>query len=318
MTDILITEDVWNDTFAREFAHRTVRQLENLWSDQAALLSEVAAARALIVRNRTQVDAGLLAAAKDLEVVGRAGVGLDNIDLAAANDAGVVVVAPLGANAVSVAEHTLGLALALLRSVIAHDRAVRDGHWQRSQGSELSGRNWGIIGAGATGRAVARIAQALGCSVRAYDPHVTSTPDAEMVSLETVLQTSDVLSVHLPSTEQTHNLLGRAEFAQIKPGAILISVGRGEVIDEPALAAALTTGRLGGAALDVRATEPPLPSALDTAPNVIYTPHVAGITVESQQRIAHMLASDINAVLDGRHADHHVGVHALALHPAGR
>lgn len=312
--NIVITEDVWAEEFDERFRDRTVVRRPGAWSDRRQLLELAAGARALIVRNRTSVDRELLEAAPLLEVVGRFGVGLDNIDIPAADEHGVVVVAPTGANAVSVAEHAVALALALSRQLTAHDADVRSGRWQRTPGRELAGRTWGVLGAGATGRAVARIAAALGMPVRGHDPYAdpAAARDAgiELVGLEDLLASSDVLSIHLPLTPQTRNLVGTQTLARLRPGALLISVGRGEVVDEAALASALRTGQVGGAGLDVRAAEPPSPGPLDDAPNVIFTPHVAGITRESQRRIARIIADDITAVLDGKMAAHAVGKHA--------
>jgi D-3-phosphoglycerate dehydrogenase/(S)-sulfolactate dehydrogenase len=299
--EVVVAENVWGEPFEHLAAARTLAR--------RADAGDLTGARALVVRNRTQVDAALLDAAPSLQVVGRAGVGLDNIDLAAADEHGVVVVAPLGANAVSVAEHTLALVLAVFRGIPGHDRDVRAGQWRRTPGRELAGRTWGLLGYGATGRAVARLAGAFGMRVMAYDPYVDTAVDVELVDLETVLAESDVLSVHLPATPQTRGLLGADTLSRMRHGAVLVSVGRGEVVDEDALAAALHARRLSGAGLDVRASEPPAPGPLDAAPNVIFTPHVAGITVESQQRIASVLVDDINSVLDGAEAAHAVGQH---------
>lgn len=306
MTDVLLVEDVWADTFDERFRGLTVRR-----EPAAGRADLMADARALIVRNRTAVDGDLLAAAPRLQVIGRFGVGLDNIDVAAADARGVVVVAPLGANAISVAEHTVALALALSRGLTRHDAAVRAGGWRRVPGRELAGRTWGLLGAGATGQAVARVADALRMPVIAHDPYAAADGLA-MVSFDDLLAGSDVLSVHVPLTAQTHRLLNTAAFGLMRPGALLISVGRGEVVDEEALASALRQGQLGGAGLDVRVYEPPHPGPLDDAPNVIFTPHVAGITVESQRRIATILAEDITAVLSGGTANHAVGVHRSA------
>jgi (S)-sulfolactate dehydrogenase len=307
MTDVLLVEDVWADTFDERFRGLTVRR-----EPVAGHADLMADARALIVRNRTAVDGDLLAAAPRLEVIGRFGVGLDNIDVAAADACGVVVVAPLGANAISVAEHTVALALALSRELTRHDAAVRAGGWQRAPGRELAGRTWGLLGAGATGQAVARLADALRMPVVAHDPYAAADGAFRMVDFGTLLASADVLSVHVPLTAQTRRVLDAAAFARMRPGALLISVGRGEVVDEDALAVALRDGPLGGAGLDVRALEPPRPGPLDAAPNVIFTPHVAGITVESQRRIATILAEDITAVLSGGTASHAVGAHRSA------
>jgi (S)-sulfolactate dehydrogenase len=311
--DVAISEDVWGQPLAALLAGRVVRREPAAWADRGRLRALVADARALLVRNRTAVDADLLAAAPRLEVVGRAGVGLDNIDVPAADARGVVVVAPLGANAVSVAEHTLALALSLVRELPRHDAAVRAGCWDRRPGRELAGRTWGLLGAGATGRAVARLAAALEMRVLGYDPYAEPAAvreaGAELAGLAEVLGAADVLSVHLPLTPETRNLLDAAALARLRPGTVVVSVGRGEVVDEAALATALRSGQVGGAGLDVRAAEPPTPGPLDDAPNVIFTPHVAGITAESQARIMAVLGQDVTAVLDGGAAGHAVGAH---------
>jgi len=312
--DIVITEDVWADELAERFRDRSVLRQPDAWSDRQQLCALAAGARALVVRNRTPVDRELLAAAPRLEVVGRFGVGLDNIDMPAADAGGVVVVAAAGANAVSVAEHTLALALTLSRQLTEHNAAVRSGRWQRTPGRELAGRTWGLLGAGATGRAVARIAGALRMPVLGYDPYAdpaaVRAAGIKLVSLDDLLATADVLSIHLPLTPRTRNLIGSETLARLRPGSLLINVGRGEVVDEAALASALRSGQVGGAGLDVRAAEPPPPGPLDDAPNVIFTPHVAGITRESQQRIASIIAEDVIAVLDGKAAAHAAGAHS--------
>ncbi len=311
--EIVIAEDVWGEPFEALAQQHAVLRRPDAWSDSDVLRDLLSSARALVVRNRTQVDAELISAAPRLEIVGRAGVGLDNIDVSAADARGVVVVAPLGVNAVSVAEHTLALALAVIRDLPAHDRAVRAGQWVRTPGRELAGHVWGLLGFGATARAVARLAVAFGMRVLAYDPYVdpdlARQLDVQVADLDTVLSSVDVLSVHLPDTAQTKGLLAADALARMRPGAVLVSVGRGEVVDEAALADALQQGRIAGAGLDVRASEPPRPGPLDDAPNLIFTPHVAGITVESQGRIASILVDDITAVLAGDQATHAVGSH---------
>lgn len=313
---VVVTEDVWGEPFEALATEHAVLRCPDAWRDVSRLRELVAGARALVIRNRTRVDEGLLAAAPRLEVIGRAGVGLDNVDLPAADARGVVVVAPLGANAESVAEHVLALALALARRLTEHDAAVRAGRWERTAGRELAGGTWGLLGAGATGRATARLAAALGMAVLGYDPYlppaIARSAGIELVPLEALLGGADVLSVHLPATAETRHLLDAGALSRLRPGCLLINVGRGEVIDEAALARALRDGRVGGAGLDVRAQEPPAPGPLDDAPHVIATPHVAGITRESQLRITSILAADIAAVLDGREAAHAVGAHRAA------
>jgi D-3-phosphoglycerate dehydrogenase/(S)-sulfolactate dehydrogenase len=321
-SDVVVVEDVWGEPFEALARDHRVRRSPDAWRDPAQVRAEAGTARALVVRNRTHVDAALLDAAPRLEVVGRAGVGLDNIDVAAADERGVVVVAPFGANATSVAEHTLALALALMRELTEHDRAVRAGEWTRRPGRDLAGRTWGLLGAGATGKAVARLAMAFGMRVIGYDPYIPAetarAAGIDMTDMAQLLAESDVVSVHLPATPETRGLLGSAAFAAMRRGCLLVSVGRGEVIDEGALAAALREGIIGGAGLDVRTQEPPVPGPLDDAPHVVFTPHVAGITVESQHRIATILTSDIRAVLNGDAAAHPAGAHLRPARPPTR
>ena len=297
---IIVAEGVWGPRFA---------ELAQAWSvgrvDHAPSAHDLAGARALVVRNRTKVTRELLESAPDLQVVARAGAGLDNIDVDAADDLGVVVVAALGANAVSVAEHTVGLALAVARKTVPLDASTRAGDWNREPGHELAGGIWGLLSAGATARATARLARGLDMSVVAYDPYLDPA-GAELAGtgitlhpLDDVIATADVLSVHLPATPETTHMLDAARLAKAKPNLIVVNVGRGEAVDESALADALQQGRIAGAALDVRHAEPPGPSVLDGLPNVVLTPHVAGITTQSQARIADLLCSNIEDVLAG-------------------
>lgn len=311
--EVAITEDVWGEPFADLARRRSVARRTGAWQDRDELIAVTGRARALVVRNRTVVDEALLARCSRLCIVARAGVGLDNIDVDAADRAGVVVTAPLGANAVSVAEHTLGLALALCRQTITLDASCRAGNWTRIPGRELRGGRWGLLGAGATARACGRLATALGMRVLAYDPYIDpahpglAAAGIELAALDEVVASSDVLSCHLPATPQTRHLVDRALLARMPSGALLVSVGRGEVIDEDALADALESGALGGAALDVRAQEPPVLGRLEARGNVIFTPHIAGITTQSQQLIMQTLADDIEAVLSGGRAVSNVG-----------
>lgn len=313
VADVLVVEDVWGPAFDQLAETVTVSYQPELWRDPDRLAAEAERARAVVVRNRTQVNAALLDAAPNVAVVARAGVGLDNVDVESATTRGVVVVAARGANAASVAEHTLGLALALARGIVGHDRAVRLGRWERTAGRELGGCTWGLLGVGATGLAVARLASCLNARVVGYDVAVKGDDDAvssagvQMASLQEVVASADVLSVHLPSTAETRGLIDAGLLARMRPGSLLVNVGRGEVVDEAALADALRRGHLGGAALDVRAEEPPSPGPLDEAPNVVFTPHVAGMTTEAQGRVTEMLAEDLIALLGGGEARHAVG-----------
>jgi D-3-phosphoglycerate dehydrogenase/(S)-sulfolactate dehydrogenase len=312
---VAVVEDVWGDAFDQLAKRRHVRRTPDAGAQISTLHQAAAGASALVVRNKTQVTRELLEAIPSLQVVARAGVGLDNIDLTAADDLGVVVVAALGVNATSVAEHSLGLALAVARNVVALDAAVREGQWRRVAGKELSGGTWGLLSAGATARATARLARGLGMAVMAHDPHLDpSLPELHelgihLASMDEVVAAADVLSVHLPSTPATRHIVNARLIAQMRSDAILVNVGRGEVIDEQALADALDRGHLHGVGLDVREQEPPGESRLHKMANVVLTPHVAGITHQAQARIGDLLCSDIDSVLRGGEARHVVGKH---------
>jgi len=304
---ILISEDVWGTPFQTLEGSFPITRNDDLWSNPEELKAALKDMKALVVRNRTKVTADVIAAAPGLKVIARAGVGLDNIDLKAADAAGVVVVAGLGANAVSVGELTLGLALSLLRNIPGHDVATRDGGWVRTPGRELSGLTWGLLGCGATGVATAKLIQGFNCSVLGYDPYAKNVPGVELTSFEDVLKRSDVVSIHMPSTPETNGSLNAATLALMKKDAIIINVGRGEVINEADLIAALKAKTIAGAALDVRAQEPPTTGEMETIPNLILTPHVAGITKESQLRINQILTANIELVLNSKSATHAVG-----------
>ncbi|HMN65578.1 MAG TPA: hydroxyacid dehydrogenase, partial [Burkholderiaceae bacterium] len=257
-----------------------------LVDDRAGLLARVAEADALIVRNRTRVDREVLAAAPRLRAVGRLGVGLDNIDVAACEAAGVAVYPATGANSLAVAEYVVATSMVLLRGAYLSSNEVAAGQWPRarmSQGRETAGKTLGLVGFGGIGRMTAKLAQALGMRVLAYDPMLP--PDAPAWSeagvgrreLDALFGEVDVLSLHVPLTESTRGLVDAARLARMKPDAILVNTARGGVVDETALAAALRSGKLGGAALDVFDDEPlRAGSPLAGAPNLILTPHIGG------------------------------------------
>ena len=304
---ILISEDVWGTPFQVLEGSFPILRNDNLWSNPDELKAAIADATALVVRNRTKVTADVIAAAPKLKVIARAGVWLDNIDLKAADAAGVVVVAGLGANAVSVGELTLALALALLRNIPAHDVATRDGGWVRTPGRELSGLTWGLLGCGATGIATARLLQGFNCPVIVYDPYAKNLSEIELTTFEKVLERSDVVSIHMPSTAETNGVINTKTLKLMKPDAVIVNVGRGEVINEDDLIAALKDKVIAGAALDVRAKEPPVKGQMELIPNLILTPHVAGITSQSQLRINQILTANIELVLNSKPATHAVG-----------
>lgn len=296
---ILICEDVWSEDFALLQKHFPIVHEPDLWSRKDELKSKLVDAQALVVRNRTQVTRDLIEAAPKLKVIARAGVGLDNIDIAAADENGVVVVAALGINAVAVAELTLGLAISLARYIAERDKSTRSGEWNRAAGSEISGKTWGLLGFGATGRAVAKLLIGFGCEVLAYDPFAKSAEGVKLTTLEEVISKSDVLSIHLPATKETTGMFNRALIEKMKPNALLVNVGRGEVINEIELEVALKENLIAGAALDVRSVEPPKDQLFKNLSNVILTPHIAGITRESQAAINRVLVREIEAALTG-------------------
>ncbi len=311
--EVAVVESVWGAALDALAGEVRVHHDPDAWQDRQSLLGAVRGARAVVVRNRTRVDRELLEACADLRVVGRAGVGLDNIDLAAADELGVVVAAPRGANACSVAEHALALALAVSRNLVTLDAGCRAGSWDRVPGRELSGKIWGLLGCGATARACVPAVRGLGMEIVAYDPYVDPAEadlaalGVELVGLPELAATADVVSCHLPATGKTRGIVGSDLLARMKPSVIVVNVGRGEAVDENALADALEAGTVAGAGLDVRAAEPPRRGRLEELGNVVLSPHVAGVTAESQERIAAALVADIRAVLAGGEARHAAG-----------
>jgi D-3-phosphoglycerate dehydrogenase len=275
-------------------------------AELAPLLADI---DALIVRSETKVTATLMDAAPRLAVVGRAGVGVDNIDVPAATARGIYVVnAPLG-NIVAAAEHTLALALALLRRVAEADRSVRAGEWTRAKfmGRELRGKTLGLIGIGRVGSEVARRAAAFEMRVIAHDPFATEASaraaGAQLVELDELLGTADVISLHTPLTEKTRNLISAETLAKMKRSTVLVNCSRGEVVDVAALASALASGAIAGAALDVFSPEPlAADSPIRGAPRTVLTPHIAGSTAEAQVNVAVDVVRQILDVLDGRPA----------------
>src|SRR5713101_4755228 len=268
-----------------------------------SLNAEIADADALIVRSATKVTAELLERAKKLRAVGRAGVGVDNIDLEAATKRGVLVMSTPGGNAISVAEHTFALLLALARQVPRFDRAIHEGRWEKSSaaGTEVRGKTLGLIGLGRIGSEVAVRADAFDMRVLGYDPYISEAAarevQVELVPLEQLFAESDFVSLHTALSPATQNLINANTLAQMKQGARLVNAARGELIDEAALAEALKSGKLAGAALDVFVEEPPKNSPLVGLPNVIATPHVAGSTAEAQEEVGTQVAVQVRDYL---------------------
>ena len=309
MARILVSEDISGhemDALCREF---DVALEFDLWKSFEKLKATIADFDALMVRNQTPVNAELIAAGKKLSVIGRAGVGLDNIDSAAATKAGIVVVFAPEQNAISVAELALGMMLGLARMIPAADRSTKARKWERKRfvGTELYGKTLGLIGLGRIGFLTAMRARAFGMNVIAFDPQVS--PDsititethARLLPFNDVLAQADFISCHIPETPQTIGLLNYDAFSQMKSSAFFINTARGKVVDEPGLARALEEKKIAGAALDVRAKEPP-DSPLSEADNVILLPHVGAFTEEGQDRVVTCVCRDVAAVLRGQPA----------------
>ncbi|MEO8099503.1 MAG: hydroxyacid dehydrogenase [Acidobacteriota bacterium] len=259
---------------------------------------------ALLVRSAVKVDAAVLAQAPQLKVIGRAGVGVDNVDLAAAAAAGVVVMNTPGGNAVAVAEHTLGLMLAMARSIPQASASTKSGKWEKKifQGSELRGKTLGIVGLGAIGREVAKRARAFAMTLIAYDPFVSAeTAEAagvKLVNLSTLYAESDYITLHVAITPDTLGMLNDSAFAQMKRGVRLVNCARGELIDGSALVRAIESGKVAGAALDVFETEPPAAGdALLALAAVFATPHIGGATGEAQENVGIQIAEQVRDFL---------------------
>ena len=272
----------------------------------------------LIVRSQTKVTSEVIEAGTKLQVVGRAGVGVDNIDLQSATEKGVVVVnAPTG-NVVSAAEHALGLMLCLSRNIPQANAALKAGRWERSRfvGVELRAKTLGIVGLGQVGSELARRAHGLEMDVLAFDPFVPEERarvlGLDLVSLEELLERSDFVSLHTTLTDKTADLIGEAELRRMKPTARIINAARGGLIDEEALARALEEGRLGGAALDVFAEEPFKEHPLLKSERVVMTPHLGASTEEAQERVAVNVAEQVVAVLKGEPARYAVNAPMIA------
>ena len=299
MTKVVVSEFLPEDHLDRLRRRFEVVYEPDLYADRPRLLAEIGDAAAVFIRNRTRIDQELLDAAPSLRVVGRLGVGLDNIDTDGCVGAGVAVIPAAGANAVSVAEYVIGAMLVLVRGVYGLTPSMVAGEWPRQGhafGRELMGQTLGLIGFGSIAREVASRADALGMRIVAHDPFLPEDDVAwgmvGNVGLETLLSTSDVVSLHVPLDEGNMNLIDAAALALMRPTAILVNTSRGGIVDETALAEALNNRRLGGAALDDFASEPlgPEPAATFAGvPNLILTPHVAGNTEESVDRVGTMV-----------------------------
>lgn len=261
-------------------------------------------AEALVVRSATTVDAEMLGAASSLKAVGRAGVGVDNVDISAASDLGIAVFNAPGGNTIAAAELTMALLISVARKISAAEASVRSGNWERAafKGVELRGKILGLIGAGRIGGEVAIRCQSFGMSVIVYDPYLTQQRadelNFELVRLDDVLDQADFISIHVPLTNETRGIVGEEALERMKTSAFVVNASRGGVVDEPALAAALHAGKIAGAALDVYDSEPlPMDSPLRDAPNLVLTPHLGASTAEAQVGVATEVAEKIKTLL---------------------
>jgi len=269
----------------------------------AALIQEIRGCIGLIVRSATKVTRELIEAGASLKVIGRAGAGVDNIDVKAATAKGIVVMNTPGGNANAVAELTIALMFALAREIPRGDATIKAGKWEKKSfmGTELAGKTLGLVGIGFVGSRVAAKARGLDMKVQVYDPFVSADESrrlgAEMVDLEPLLASSDYVSLHLPKTPETTGLINKALIAKMKRGAYLINCARGGIVNEADLIAGLDSGQVAGAAVDVYDPEPPADWTLAKHPRVVAMPHIGATTVEAQETVARMIAEQVGAYL---------------------
>ena len=303
---VLITDGLEAEAIA---SLKKVHQVDVAELDAKQLLEQIPAYQALIVRGRTKVTKDVLAKASNLKVVGRAGVGVDNIDVNEATNRRVIVVNAPTASTVSVAELALGHMISWCRFLPQADKSIKEGKWEKKQfeGHELFAKTLGLIGSGRIGAEVAKRAQAFGMKVIAFDPYlppdVANTINVALVSKETVLRESDFISIHAALTSETRGMIGAQDLALMKKTAVLVNCARGEIVQEAALADALKNGVIAGAALDVFEKEPPAGSLLVSAPHVVFTPHLGASTHEAQTRAGAIIAEQVLKALDGRRPD---------------
>ncbi len=293
-------------------------------TDRPALLAALADASAILIRSATQVDAEAIAAAKSLKVIARAGVGLDNVDIKTATEAGVMVVNAPTSNIISAAELTVGHILSLARHIPAAHGALADGQWKRSKytGVELFEKTIGIIGLGRIGALITARMQAFGTRVVAYDPYVTAARAQQLgvtlLPLDELLAQSDFITIHMPKTPETTGMIADAQLALMKPTAFIVNVARGGLIDEAALHRALSAGTIAGAGLDVFVSEPPTDSPLLALPNIVVTPHLGASTDEAQEKAGVSVAKSVRLALSGELVPDAVNVAGGVIDPTVR
>jgi D-3-phosphoglycerate dehydrogenase len=288
------------------------------------LIEVIPGASALVIRSATKVDEALLRAGRELVVVGRAGIGLDNVDVAAATTLGVMVVNAPESNILSAAEHALALLLTQARNVAQAHAALVAGRWERSkwEGVELHGKTLGVVGLGRIGALVAQRALAFGMRLVAYDPYISPERarrmGVELLALEELVAVADFITIHLPKTAETTGLFGKELLGRVKPGARIVNAARGGIVDEEALAEAIRSGRVAGAALDVFASEPTTSSPLFELPSVVVTPHLGASTVEAQDKAGEQIAEQVVLALAGDFVPYAVNVAARGASEAVR
>lgn len=302
---VLIAEELSAATLSVLGSQFDVRHVDG--ADRSALLPALADTDAILIRSATKMDAEAIAAAPQLKVIARAGVGLDNVDIPAATDASVMVVNAPTSNIVSAAEIAIALLLAAARNVVPANAALKDGKWARSKfgGVELQGKTVGVVGFGKIGQLVTKRLRAFDMEFVAYDPYVNQTPAGfefvKLVELDELLAVSDFITLHLPKTAETAGLIGKEALAKVKPSVRIINAARGGVLDEDALYEALIEGRVAGAGLDVFATEPCTDSPLFALDQVAATPHLGASTDEAQEKAGIAVAESVVAYFAGEH-----------------
>ena len=310
MAEILVSENITGEAMTRLDETHDVAFEPDLWQNVEELARQLHTARAIIVRNQTKVTRELIKAAPNLQIIARAGAGLDNIDTEAASEAGIVVSYTPSENSISVAELVLGFMLTAVRRIPTAWLHTRSGGWNRMQfvGGELFGKTLGIVGLGRIGRLVAERALAFGMTIIAHDEFIDpSSPfvadlGARLTSLDDLLTQSDFVSVHVPLTPDTRNCFSSEAFQKMKSSAWFMNASRGEVVDEAALLQALNEKQIAGAALDVRSKEPPEDNEFGKLANVILTPHIGAFTNEAQERVVAAVCSGVVAILAGNSA----------------
>ncbi len=319
---VLIAEELSPATIEALGPDFDVRTVDG--TDRPALLESVASANAILVRSATKVDAEVISAAPNLQVVARAGVGLDNVDIKSATTAGVMVVNAPTSNIISAAELTVGHILSLARHIPAAHAALAQGQWKRSAytGTELYEKNIGIIGLGRIGALITERLKSFGTNVLAYDPYVTSARaqqlGVQLVSLDELLEQSDFITIHMPKTPETTGMISTPQLAKMKKTAYIVNVARGGLIDEDALFTALSTGVIAGAGLDVFVNEPPKDSPLLSLPNVVVTPHLGASTDEAQEKAGIAVAKSVRLALAGELVPDAVNVAGGIIDPSVR